>query len=256
MMSIPDPAHMQVNVRIHEAFINHMDVKSRLEEVTPDGPADKAGLKPGDVIIKMGNNRPIKSYTSLLEALRASKRDKMKVKVLRGTEEVDVELTFARHPADPKTGNGSAGTGAGHGSVIDPNQLFGARFQIGLPATVRVDAVPDMTLKAHVKSVSSIAAAQDWMSPDVKVYPAYVEIDDPVKDLNLKPGLSAACTIFTEAEATHVLAVPVEAVDSPREKGSKPRCFVLTSRGATEARRRIGPDRRQVRGDQERPERK
>ena len=47
----------------------------------------------------------------------------------------------------------------------------------------------------------------------------------------LKPGLSAVTTIYTEAKAEHVLAVPVEAVLSPLEKGGKPRCFVMTPNG-------------------------
>jgi HlyD family secretion protein len=135
MMSIPDLAHMQVNVRIHEAFINHMR---------------------GD-------------------DLKASTK--------------------------------------------------------GLPATVRVDAASGKTLKAHVKSVANVAAPQDWMSPDVKVYQAYVEIDESVKALKLKPGLSAVCTILTDEVAEKVLAVPVQAVLSPLEKGGKPRCFVATPSG-------------------------
>src|SRR5579871_5975008 len=45
MMSIPDLSHMLVNVRIHEAFINHMEVQARVESVNPDGPAEKAGFK-------------------------------------------------------------------------------------------------------------------------------------------------------------------------------------------------------------------
>src|SRR4029077_7153578 len=55
MMSIPDLSRMLVNVRIHEAFINNMEIQARLESVHSGGPADKAGLMPGDVIVKMGN---------------------------------------------------------------------------------------------------------------------------------------------------------------------------------------------------------
>ncbi len=101
----------------------------------------------------------------------------------------------------------------------------------GLPCLVRVDAVPGKMLKGHVESVANAAAQQDWMSPDVKVYQAYIEIDDPVEKLKLKPGLSAVTTIFTESKAEHVLAVPVQAILSPLEKGGKPRCFVLTPHG-------------------------
>jgi HlyD family secretion protein len=100
-----------------------------------------------------------------------------------------------------------------------------------LPVTVRVDALPGKTLKAHVKMVDNVAQPQDWMSPDVKVYRSFAEIDDYLADLKLKPGLSAVCTIYTDLKAEHVLAVPVQAVLSPLERGGKPRCFVLTPHG-------------------------
>jgi HlyD family secretion protein len=106
----------------------------------------------------------------------------------------------------------------------------------GLPATIRVDALPGKILKGHVHMVASVAAPQDWMSPDVKVYQAYVAIDDDIKMAKLKPGLSAVCTVFTDEKAEHVLSVPVQAVVSPLEKNGKPRCFVLADKRRAEPR--------------------
>lgn len=100
-----------------------------------------------------------------------------------------------------------------------------------LPAKIRVDSRPDKLLNGHVKSVAQVASPQDWMSPDVKVYQSYLEIDDPVEELGLKPGLSAISTIYTEARVEHVLAVPLEAVLGQMERGAKPRCFVQTPTG-------------------------
>jgi HlyD family secretion protein len=111
------------------------------------------------------------------------------------------------------------------------HEAFINNMRPGLPVSVRVDAAHGSLLKAHVKSVANVAAAQDWMSPDVKVYPAYVEIDENVQELKLKPGLSAVATIFTDTKAEHVLAVPVTAVVSPLERGGKPRCYVMTPHG-------------------------
>jgi HlyD family secretion protein len=111
------------------------------------------------------------------------------------------------------------------------HEAFINNMRKDLPATVRVDALGNKILKAYVKSVANVASAQDWMSPDVKVYQAYVEIDESVEALKLKPGLSAVCTIFTETKAEHVLAIPVEAIMSPLEKGGKPRCYVETASG-------------------------
>ncbi len=69
------------------------------------------------------------------------------------------------------------------------------------------------------------------MSPDVKVYQAYVQIDESVQDLKLKPGLSAVATIFTDTRIDHVLAIPIQAVVPPQEKGGKSRCYVETPTG-------------------------
>jgi HlyD family secretion protein len=101
----------------------------------------------------------------------------------------------------------------------------------GLPSLIRVDAAPQKLLKGHVKMVANIASPQDWMSPDVKVYQALVEIDDSVEGMKLKPGLSAQVTVFSESKVEHVLAVPLQAIVSPLEKGKKPRCFVITPTG-------------------------
>ncbi len=111
------------------------------------------------------------------------------------------------------------------------HEAFINQMRVGLPATVRVDAASSKILKAHVKNVAAAAAQQDWMSPDVKVYQSYIEIDDSVEQMQLKPGLSAVTTIYTDLKAEHVLAVPVQAVLSPLERGGKPRCFVMTPTG-------------------------
>jgi multidrug efflux pump subunit AcrA (membrane-fusion protein) len=228
MMSIPDLSRMQVNVRIHEASVGHMNVKARVEDVVEDGSADTAGLKKGDVIVKL-NDTPISCYyPDLVEALGDYKTgDQVKLKVLRDAKELDVALTFGDHK---HTGPRKTGSGSGQ----EPYRLFGARFQAGLPAIVRVDAAPDEPLRAHVANVALVAAPQDWMSADVKVYQAYVEIDEPaekLRRLKLKPGSSAVCTIFTETKAENVLTVPVQTIIPSTQMGGEPSVMVMTANG-------------------------
>jgi photosystem II stability/assembly factor-like uncharacterized protein len=92
------------------------DKGARLTDVAADGPGDKAGLKPGDVIVKLGD-KTIKTSQDLLEAMRSAKADeKVKVSLKRGTEDKVIDATYAQRP----TGGRPGGTGA------EPGRPFGA----------------------------------------------------------------------------------------------------------------------------------
>jgi multidrug resistance efflux pump len=111
------------------------------------------------------------------------------------------------------------------------HEAFINHVRKGLPATVRVDAQANRLLQGKVKYVANVASPQDFLSPDVKVYQAYVEIKESLEGLDLKPGLSAVCTIYTSTKSENVLAIPVQAVVNPVEKGGSPRCYVQTPQG-------------------------
>lgn len=100
-------------------------------------------------------------------------------------------------------------------------------LKTGLAARIRVDSLGDRELKGIVKYVASVPSPPDWMSPDVRVYDCTVEITDYLADAKLKPGLSAVCSISTDKKASNVIAVPIQAVLSPQEKGSASRVYVF-----------------------------
>ena len=81
--------------------------------------------------------------------------------------------------------------------------------------------------------MSNVAPPQDWMSPDVKVYQAYVEIDDDRASSSNRssPASAPYARSMTDEKAEQVLAIPLPAVLPPKEKGAKPRCFVMTPTG-------------------------
>jgi Peptidase family M28/PDZ domain/PA domain len=65
-----------------------------LELVMPGGPAEKAGLKAGDVLVKFGDLK-ISNIDDFENALRKHKPgDKVKLKAKRGEEEVELEATL------------------------------------------------------------------------------------------------------------------------------------------------------------------
>jgi photosystem II stability/assembly factor-like uncharacterized protein len=95
---------------------------ARVITVTEGGPADKAGLKAGDVIARVGDCE-IESIQDLFESMRSHKAgDKVKVKIVRGTEEKEVEVTFAQRQAGGRPGGG----GGGGGGRVDPTRPFAA----------------------------------------------------------------------------------------------------------------------------------
>jgi multidrug efflux pump subunit AcrA (membrane-fusion protein) len=105
-------------------------------------------------------------------------------------------------------------------------------IQQGQPATVRVDAFPNRVLKAHVKSVATVPAQQDWTSADVKMYQTLVAIDEHIE--GCKPGMNAEVTVKVDGTSEPVVALPLQAVVGGAELGPRRKCFVRTSAGPVE----------------------
>ncbi|VTS01832.1 Efflux transporter, RND family, MFP subunit OS=Planctomyces brasiliensis (strain ATCC 49424 / DSM 5305 / JCM 21570 / NBRC 103401 / IFAM 1448) GN=Plabr_2125 PE=4 SV=1: HlyD_2 [Tuwongella immobilis] len=107
----------------------------------------------------------------------------------------------------------------------------------GQPATVKIEAFPNRALKAHVKSVATVAT-QDFMTPEVKMFQTLIEIDESLP--GLKPGMSAEVVIKIEDPLVNVLLLPTVAVVGGVEMGNTRRCFVMTPNGPEERTIEIG----------------
>ncbi len=71
----------------------------RLTGVTPGSPADRAGVRPGDVVVEFGGVAVTDLYT-YTDALRARRPgDRITVVVLRGTERVSLDVTLGSRTA-------------------------------------------------------------------------------------------------------------------------------------------------------------
>lgn len=109
-----------------------------------------------------------------------------------------------------------------------------SRVREGLPARVRVDAVPGKIFVGKVQTISSVPVEGDWMRPDLKEYSCVVTIDyTPGEDVTLKPGLTAEVEIIVQ-ERKDVLQVPFQSLVSA---GKTRYAYVLTP---------DGPERREV----------
>ncbi|HEV3258854.1 MAG TPA: PDZ domain-containing protein, partial [Gemmataceae bacterium] len=94
------------------------DAGARILRVFEQSPADKAGLKPGDIILSV-DNQLVLAYGQLQERLRPHKPgDKITVKVSRNRQSKDFTLILGRRPA------GRPGEGGRPANVTRPFGFF------------------------------------------------------------------------------------------------------------------------------------
>jgi len=73
-----------------------------LADVEPDSPADKAGLKPGDVIVNV-NNRVMESARQLeVNLYRRAVGEKVTIEALRGTQKLTFNVAIIEREDDPQ----------------------------------------------------------------------------------------------------------------------------------------------------------
>ena len=108
----------------------------------------------------------------------------------------------------------------------------------GQKAKVRIDAFPDKSLAAHVRTVAAVASQADFFASDVKVYQTLVTIDESVE--GLKPDMSAEVTIQVDPPADKVVCVPIQAVVGGAEAGPKRKVYVVTPQGPAERDVQLG----------------
>ncbi|HVQ18071.1 MAG TPA: PDZ domain-containing protein, partial [Actinomycetes bacterium] len=70
------------------------DTRGNREPITPGGPADRAGVQPGDVIVEV-DGEPVLTYEEFVVALRSrAPGDVVTLSIKRGTESLSVDVTL------------------------------------------------------------------------------------------------------------------------------------------------------------------
>ena len=98
----------------------------------------------------------------------------------------------------------------------------------GMPVSIKVDALSNLSLQGIVTGVSEYAEGGGWGRSSVPKFPVYIQILDPPK--TLKPGMNAAVTIQTKSEKD-VLQIPIQCLYSAQDKHY---CLVKTGEGSSD----------------------
>jgi multidrug efflux pump subunit AcrA (membrane-fusion protein) len=101
--------------------------------------------------------------------------------------------------------------------AVDLNQIDVARLRPGLPATVRVDALPGRRFSGRLHRIAP--AAVPGAERDVRLFPVEVLLVGKEAE-GLRPGMSADVDITVERRDA-VLQLPVQAVRRDRDNGGQ-----------------------------------
>ncbi|HEX7489606.1 MAG TPA: trypsin-like peptidase domain-containing protein [Anaeromyxobacteraceae bacterium] len=82
-----------------------------VQAVVPKAPADKAGVKAGDVVVSV-NGKPVDSPSTLTRSVAAVQPGgKVSLSLLRGTDRKDIQVTVAQRPDEEAIARGETGPG-------------------------------------------------------------------------------------------------------------------------------------------------
>ena len=95
------------------------------------------------------------------------------------------------------------------------NEQSITQIEIGMAATIKVDALNNKTLTGVVTKVNQYAESSGWMSSSIRKYAVLVKIIDPPPAL--KPGMNASVTIQVQYEPEALLA-PIQCIYSVQDR--------------------------------------
>ena len=170
------------------------DGKIVLTSVTKDGPADKAGLKVGDIIVS-ASGKPLKRYQTWIdEAKKMAVGDQVELTVMRAEEKLTIRVTLGKRPGTGPTSTaimGIQGTdNPKGGATLTQITNGGPSEKAGLKANDIVVKVGDKEIKTYNQLIVEIRSRKpdDKMPVEVKRGEKVVKVEVVLGDRNATQG--------------------------------------------------------------------
>ena len=140
-----------------------VDGKTKITRVTAKSPAEKAGLKDGDVVLALGG-KPLEGYAKLTDLVSNSKpSDAVALKVQRGTETIDVDVKLDERPLSA-LGAGPVPAYLGLSGEELPDGIKVTEVPEGSPADRAGAKTEDVLLSIADEPVSSVEQLTELVS--------------------------------------------------------------------------------------------
>ncbi|GEJ58390.1 peptidase [Anaeromyxobacter diazotrophicus] len=152
-----------------------------VQSVVPKAPADKAGVKPGDVVVAV-NGKPVDSPSLLTRTVSSVQPGgKATLTVLRGNEKKDLTITVAQRPDEEALARGELGGGE-EGEGGPAAQKPGANDKLG----IRIAPVPpQVASELNVQPDQGVLVVA--VNPNGPAGSAGVRKNDVILEVNRQP---------------------------------------------------------------------
>ena len=154
-----------------------------VQAVVPKAPADKAGVKAGDVVVSV-NGKPVDSPSTLTRSVAAVQPGgKVSLSLLRGNDKKDIQVTVAQRPDEEAIARGETGPGdEEQGDEAGGAAKKGANDKLG----IRISALtPQIAQQLGIQSDQGVLVVA--VSPDGPAGSAGIRKNDIILEVNRQP---------------------------------------------------------------------
>lgn len=153
-----------------------------VQAVVPKAPADKAGVKAGDVVVSV-NGKPVDSPSTLTRSVAAVQPGgKVNLSLLRGNDKKDIQVTVAQRPDEEAIARGETGPGDEEQGDESGGAKKGANDKLG----IRISALtPQIAQQLGAQADQGVLVVA--VSPDGPAGSAGIRKNDIILEVNRQP---------------------------------------------------------------------